>query len=170
MAFSFTQRLREGYRQLLCSLPPEERGRVVCLRAAMAGARTKQERADRFFELVVAYRSGSRQIWGPVLLDTLAPDLLLRRRRLRLEEPVACDDDIEQQLLLEVLVAAAQMQLPASCLYLRNRVVARANQAVARGLRRERRRQARQESLEFLLDRDEAMSEWERWKSMLPPT
>jgi hypothetical protein len=99
---------------------------------------------------VLAYRSESRQVWGPVLLDLMAPAILASLRRLREEPPVMDTEDLRQHLILEVLSAAAEMPLPATPSYMRRRLMARANQAVRRGLEREGRRQRSQRSFELL--------------------
>src|SRR4029077_5941982 len=98
--------------------------------------------------IVLAYKAGPRKVWGPVLLDVMAPSLLARLRRLRAEPPVVDGEDIRQQLVLELLHAAARMPLPEEPGYLRSRLMARANQGVRRRLQREHRRQARQDSLD----------------------
>ena len=99
---------------------------------------------------VLAYRSESRQLWGPVLLDLMAPAILASLRRLREEPPVMDMEDIRQHLILEVLSAAAEMPLPATPSYMRRRLMARANQAARRWLEREGRRQRSQRSFELL--------------------
>jgi hypothetical protein len=99
---------------------------------------------------VLAYRSESRQLWGPVLLDLMAPAILASLRRLREEPPVMDTEDLRQHLILEVLSAAAEMPLPATPSYMRRRLMARANQAVRRWLEREGRRQRSQRSFELL--------------------
>ena len=99
--------------------------------------------------IVLAYREGPREVWGPILLEVLAPALLARLRRLRTEPPVVDDEDIRQQLVMEVLLAAARMPLPKEASYLRSRLMARANVAVRRWLQREYRQQTRQDSFEM---------------------
>jgi hypothetical protein len=59
-------------------------------------------------------------------------------------------EDLRQQLIFEVLRAAADMPLPANPSYLRRRLMARANQGVRRWLEREGRRQRGQRSFEML--------------------
>ena len=60
------------------------------------------------------------------------------------------EEDIRQQLVLELLHAAATMPLPAEPGYLKSRLMARANQGVRRWLAREGRRQLRQQSFEAM--------------------
>jgi hypothetical protein len=137
----------------------------------MRGSLTKhcpgEERWPKLEALVTAYRSGPRALWAPVLLDTLAWGLVASRRRLRRELPFMAEEDIGQHLIVALLAAAAGMPLHGRCAYLDRRLLARANQDVRRLLEREHRRIARQTSLDFIQDRDEAMAEWERWKSMI---
>jgi hypothetical protein len=99
---------------------------------------------------VLAYRSELRQVWGPVLLDLMAPAILASLKRLRAQPPVMDVEDLRQSLVLEVLSAAAEMPLPATPSHMRRRLMARANQGVRRWLERESRRQRRQRSFEML--------------------
>jgi hypothetical protein len=142
---SLTADLREAYRRSSGGLPEKSRLSRVRARATYTDG---GERSRRLMVVVLAYRSGPRQRWAPILLDLLAPALLASLRRLRPEPPVLTEEDIRQQLVVEVLQAAATMPLPAKLSYLRRRLVARANQGVRRWLERERRRQGRQEPLE----------------------
>ena len=57
-------------------------------------------------------------------------------------------EDVRQQLILELLQAAATMPLPENPCYLRRALMARANQGVRRRLVVERRRQLTQARLE----------------------
>ncbi len=95
---------------------------------------------------------GPRQLWAPVLLDLLAPAMLHRLRRLRDEPPVMVEEDIRQQLVLELLHAAAMMPLPNNPAHLKAALLHRANQGVRRKLARERRRQRRQGSYEAMAE------------------
>lgn len=168
MASSFSRQLREGYLQLVGSLPPDQRTIVSCMRASLAKRCSGEERAARLEALVTAYRSGPQALWAPVLLDSLAWGLVARMRRLRQEPPFIAEEDIGQHLVLALLTAAADMPLPRNCAYLDRRLLARANQVVRRSLQREHRRLRQQTSLELIQDRDEAMAEWPKWKSMMP--
>jgi hypothetical protein len=134
---------REGYQQVAGTLDEEAQALL-----ASARGRRSPDRSRSLMAIVLAYRQGPREVWGPVLLEVLAPSLLARLRRLRTEPPVVDDEDIRQQLVMEVLRAAARMPLPKEPSYLRSRLMARANVAVRRWLQREYRRQARQDSFE----------------------
>ena len=123
---------------------------MVVERARDSSNRRRSERSLGLLAVVLAYRAGPRRVWGPVLLDLLAPAMLARLQRLRAEPPVMDEEDLRQQLVLEVLRAAAGMPLPENPIYLRSRLMARANQGVWRWLAREGRRQSRQHSFEAL--------------------
>lgn len=99
---------------------------------------------------VLAYRTEPRKVWGPVILELLAPALIACLQRLRAHPPVMDSDDLRQQLIVEVLRAAATMPMPANPSYLRRRLMARASLAVRRWLEREGRRQRSQRSFETL--------------------
>ncbi|HEX3629053.1 MAG TPA: hypothetical protein VHW91_01165 [Candidatus Dormibacteraeota bacterium] len=143
MFTSLTVGVRQGYEQVAGSLDVQAQTLV-----AAARKRRSVERGRALMAIVLAYREGPRELWGPILLDLLAPALLARLRRLRSEPPVMDDEDIRQQLVMELLRAAAGMPLPDQPSYLRSRLMARTNQAVRRWLQRERRRQSRQHSFE----------------------
>ena len=145
MSDSLSVELEEPRRQVARDYPEVEvalatRARV--LSAAWGG------RPVPVMVAVLAYRTEPRQLWAPVILDLMAPAILASLQRLREEGPVAVDEDLSQQLILEVLSAAASMPLPANPTYMRRRLIARANQGVRRWLEREGRRQNRQDSYE----------------------
>jgi hypothetical protein len=99
---------------------------------------------------VLAYRAEARELWGPVILELLAPALIACLQCLQAQPPVMDSDDLRQQLVLEVLRAAATMPMPANPSYLRRRLMARASLSVRRWLEREGRRQRSQRSYETL--------------------
>lgn len=135
--------VREGYQQVAEVLNEEDRALV-----ASARGRRSRDGGRSLMAIVLAYRQGPRKLWGPVLLELMAPSLLARLKRLRTEPPVMDAEDVRQQLVMELLLAAARMPLPEEPGYLRSRLMARANQGVRRRLEREGRRQARQDSFE----------------------
>jgi hypothetical protein len=143
MFSSLTVDVREGYQQVAGALNEEAHALLASARDRRPGGGGRSLMA-----IVLAYREGPREVWGPILLDLLAPALLARLRRLRTEPPVMDDEDVRQQLVMELLFAAARMPLPEEPGYLRSRLMARANQGVRRWLQREGRRQARQDSFE----------------------
>jgi len=138
--------LREAHRDV-------ERGRVQTDRAGLDRVRvlTKQGTAGRgaaLLSVVEAYRAGPKKLWGPVLLDLLAPAILANLRRLKPRPPVMDPEDVRQQLVFEVLLGAATMPLPRNPSYLRSRLMSRANQGARRWLAREGRRQAAQQAFD----------------------
>ena len=148
MSSSLSVDLREAFRQAALELPDAQL--LVVERARDSSNRRRSERSLGLLAVVLAYRAGPRRVWGPVLLDLLAPAMLARLQRLRAEPPVMDEEDLRQQLVLEVLRAAAGMPLPENPIYLRSRLMARANQGMWRWLAREGRRQSRQQSFEAL--------------------
>jgi len=134
--------LRDAYRDAARQLT--EADRVALAHARVLSSAGPPGRAAALFAVVAAYRTGPKRVWAPVLLDLVAPAILARLRRLKPELPVADLEDLRQQFLMEVLLAAARMPLPANPLHLRSRLMARANQGVRRWLAQERRRQSSQ--------------------------
>ena len=98
-------------------------------------------------ELLAAYRAGPRQLWSPVILDLLAPALVQELTGLRVVPPLLDEDEIRQQLVLEVLEAAASMPIRGG-LDMKFRLLGRARKYVVRWLAREGRRQHEQCSYE----------------------
>src|SRR5260370_41826532 len=78
---------------------------------------------------VLAYRTEAREVWGPVILDLLAPGIIACLRRLRAQPPVMDSDDLRQQLILELLRAAATMPMPANPSPLRRQLIPRASRS-----------------------------------------
>ncbi len=151
MATSLSENLREGYRKVAPALPEEAAS--LLLRARVSIDASSVERSRRLAGVVCAYRSGPRQLWGPVLLDLMAPAIVERLQRLHAQPPIMDEEELRQQFLVEVLHAAAHIPLPRHPSWVRGQILSRANQAVRRWLAREGRRQGRQESFE-------AMEEW----------
>jgi hypothetical protein len=104
----------------------------------------------RLARVIAAYRYGPRAVWAPVLLDLLAPAMISRLKRLRAEPPAVDEEDLRQQLVVEVLLAAATIPLPANPAWQKKQILSRANQAVRRWLQQEHRQQLRQRSLEAI--------------------
>jgi len=105
-------------------------------------------------DLVAAYRAGSRQLWGPVILDLLAPALVQLLRELRPVPPLIDEDEIRQQLVLEVLRAAAKIPIRDS-FDMKFRLISRACKPIVRWLTREGHRQRNQASYEALREREQ---------------
>jgi len=100
-------------------------------------------------EVLTAYRAGPRQLWGPVILDLMAPALVQLLRTLRVELPLIDENDIRQQLVLEVLRGAATIPIRDG-FDMKVRLLARAYKYVVRWLAREGLRQRGQCSYEAL--------------------
>lgn len=146
MSNSLADDLREGYRQVADALPKEARALVSSARDLKNATLT--ERNPSLAAIVAAYRRGPRWLWGPVLLDLLAPAILERLQRLRAQPPAMDEEEIRQQFVVEVLRAAAYIPLPKNPVWVKGQILSRANQAVRRWLAREGRRQHRQDSYE----------------------
>ena len=93
-------------------------------------------------EVVESYRLGPKQGWAPVLLEALAPAMTCELLRLRPLAAGVSSEDVSQQLVLEVLAAAALIPLPPGCAYVDRRILMRAHNRVSRWLRREARLEA----------------------------
>ena len=150
MAGSLISDLSAGYRQVQEVLSDRERAELA--RARDPSMQGRSQRGRSLVALVQLYRVGPRQLWAPVLLDLLAPAMLRRLQRLRDEPPVMVEEDIRQQLVLELLHAAATMPLPNNPAHVKAALLHRANQGVRRKLARERRRQRRQGSYEAMAE------------------
>ena len=95
-----------------------------------------------------AYRYGPAALWGPTLLGMLGPALVRMASRLPAQLPAVDEEDIDQQVIVEVLRAAALMPLPDDCRFVQRRLIAYAAKRLSRWLAREGRRQASQASFE----------------------
>jgi hypothetical protein len=139
MATSLASQTRDGFEQAEGSLGKNQ-GLVTRARAT---ANERSGERDRLLgEIVWAYRSGDRPVWGAVLLDLLTPALLKKLQRYSPEEPVVDLEDIRQQLVVELLQAAATMPFSPAADFVERRLVLRAGQGVRRWLSRERRYRA----------------------------
>jgi hypothetical protein len=147
MSDSLSVELRKARSQLARDFPEIE---VALASRARVISNGTADRRPLVMAAVLAYRSESRMLWGPVLLDLMTPAILASLSRLRPQPPVMDEEDLRQHLILQVLSAAAEMPLPADPTYMRRRLMARANQGVRRWLERESRRQRRQRSFELL--------------------
>ncbi len=148
MSSSLVADLRDSYQEVACAL--SEESSALLARARNSSNAGRRERGRSLRAIVDAYRARPGELWGSVLLDLLAPALLARLQRLRTELPVIDEEDIRQQLVFELLRAAARMPLPSEDRYLKTALIARANQGVCRWLAREARRQMNQLSVEAM--------------------
>lgn len=144
MSNSLSEDLREGRR---VARP------AGALRERDLGGAAPADPDQRLARVIAAYRCGPRAVWAPVLLDLLAPAMISRLKRLRAEPPAVDEEDLRQQLVVEVLLAAATIPLPANPAWQKKQILSRANQAVRRWLQQEHRQQLRQRPLEAIEER-----------------
>lgn len=138
---SLATRVRLGYLQALADRPLEVlRGLEKEATADEAVRQTRSRQVslrtrDRIIEAVVrAYRVGQRQLWGPVLLEILGPQLTEAVQQFGILAPLVESDDLGQQLVLEVLSAAATVPIPEGARWVEQRLLRRAGFNLARWL------------------------------------
>jgi len=95
--------------------------------------------------VVRSYQNGPRNIWGPVLLEMLAPALVRRMCSFSAVPPRIQAGDIEQQMVLEILVSAERGWIVPGQQWVDQRLVKGAGKRVSRWLHR-----ALNESLESI--------------------
>ena len=118
------------------------------------------DRQDRVLAATLrAFRAGPASVWGPVMLEMLAPALVRLASRTLPVSPGIDEEDIQQQVIYEALRAAATMPLPPDCRFVQARLVKLVNKRLRRWLAREQFRQERILSLEGLHEED---PEWAR--------
>ena len=135
---TFAEQLRAGYLSVAGCFSLEER--AVISRARDIRNASPVERNRLLAQIVCTYRSGQRERWGPVILDLLAPTLVVILQGLRPEPPVMDEEEIRQQLVDETLRAAARVPLLESGLETRFRLTSRIYTRMLRWLSREGRR------------------------------
>jgi len=148
---SFADQLREGYRQVAGSLSEDER--VLVKRARDPRSAGAAERNRLLAEVVCAYRAGPKTVWGPAVLDLLAPTLVLILQGLRPIPHAIDESEIRQQLIAEALQAAADVRLLEGGGQTRFRITSRAYTRMLRWLAREGRRRRMQLPLDGRLER-----------------
>ena len=157
MSRSLSLDLRDGYRDLARQMGEAWRLGLAPSRVLFNGGRRRRGALLR--SVVLAYRAGPKSTWGPVLLELLAPAILDRLQHLQAKPPVIDPEDVRQQLIVELVLAAASMPLPENSCYLRRALMARANQGVRRKVAREGRIQFKQDPLDdFPTDAERAPS------------
>jgi hypothetical protein len=82
----------------------------------------------------------------------LGPALVRAAARFHAQPPAVDEEDIDQEVVMEALRAAAVMPLPDGCRFVQRRLMWFAMKRVTRWLERESRRQLRQESVAGLKD------------------
>lgn len=147
MSESLASTIHEGF--LAVAGRPESQVDPVELRArARDRSLSPAERDDVFAVAVYNYRAGPREVWGPVVLELLAPAIT---RRVSLLVPpeggIKDSEDLSHQYLLEVLRAVAKLPMRRSSNYLRLRVLRRADKGIGRWLEKEAFYQGRRNEL-----------------------
>jgi hypothetical protein len=156
---TFAERLRGSFEQMRSEVGSTLPGDLAPTEAAIAtltwdeiahGHRhtfNSVEIDGRYAAVVRSFQRGSRQIWGPLLLEMLAPALAQRADAYFSMSSAVSHDDIEQQLVLEVLRDAARIDLSADRQFVDQRLVREPCLRVRRWLQQMHRRS--EESLEL---------------------
>jgi len=150
---SLAARLRMGAQQVLDPRLTTRRRRASRRRRweahrALRASRDRERRDRLIAQALVGYRRGPKDFWGPLLLELLAPKLTIHVSRLSVVEPYIDSQDVAQQLLVELLAAAASMPLPTNSRRWERALRLRAKTRLTRWLAREDRRQRSTVSLE----------------------
>jgi hypothetical protein len=148
MESTFATDLRQGFEQVAGVLSAEALALVA--RARDSSIAEPAERNRLLAEIVAAYRIGPPKLWGPVILDLLAPGLVEIVQLCRAEPPAMDEPEIRQQLVMETLRAVSTIPIHNGGRNTKARLLARAYKYVVRWLEREGRRQSRQCSYEAL--------------------
>ena len=143
---TFAEQLREGYLRIADCLSEDELELISRARDPINTGGV--ERSQLLAQIVCAYRTASKRKWGPVILNLLAPTLILMLQGLRPEPPAIDEEEIRQQLVAETLRAAATVPLLDGGLQTRFRLTSRTYTRMLRWLAREGRRRRRQVSFE----------------------
>jgi hypothetical protein len=152
MPTSLAERIRESYRRAMF-VAGGRRDELQRLRSRLRDPALSYIERDHLLAAAIRrYRSEDVRLWGPVLLELLAPAIMARLDRFSAVPPVVDEDDIAQQFLVEVLVAAATMPLPPEARFVERRLMRRAAYLTARWLRREGARQSQLTPLEDASD------------------
>jgi hypothetical protein len=143
---SLAARIRSGYLEALAARPLEVLLGLDSEATAEDAVRQARSRRvplrtrDHILEAIVrAYRIGQRQLWGPVLLEILGPQLAEAVQQFHILAPLVDSDDLGQQLVLEVLSAAASVPIPEGARWVEQRLLRRAGFNVARWLHKQTR-------------------------------
>jgi len=147
----FANELKEGFLRVAGSLSSEELDLVARARDPINTGGVERNRL--LARIVCHYRTGSKPIWGPVLLDLLAPTLTLMLKGLRPVPPAIDEIEIRQQLIAEALRCAATMPLLESGIQTRFRITSRTYTNMLRWLAREGRWRRSQVSFDRLGER-----------------
>jgi hypothetical protein len=147
---SFADELRQGFLQIAGCLSDQESAIVARARDPINTGAVERNRL--LAKVVSAYRTGPKPVWGAVLLDLLAPTLVVILQGLRPVPPTIDEAELRQQLIAEALHAAATVPLLESGRQTRFRLTSRAYTRMLRWLAREGRRRRHQVSFECRKD------------------
>jgi len=150
---SLSQSIRSGFLEAVSELAAGEvsgtcdsglRGPSLIREQAKLRSRDAcpEERGRLWKALLGSYRAGPSRLWGPIVLEALAPALLRALAKYKPVLPFIAEEDVSQQMVLEVLQAAADMPLPGDATLIPRAIVRRAEFRLLRGLRREIRNRA----------------------------
>jgi len=132
LAQRLSERIREAF-VVAAQRPLSRRNRR---RRAMAGHRKAQGRDAYLEDLIRRYRADPAT-WSPVLLEAIGPAAVARIAHFVSPSPVIDAEDVAQELILQLLLAAATMPLPHGARWVERRLVLRAGTGVSRWLQRE---------------------------------
>ena len=106
----------------------------------LGGWQLATPQADRrLAELVRLYQQGERPTWAPVLLEAMAPALIPWLAMVNGEPPYVDREDVAQQLVVEVLEEALNLDLGADATHVAQRLLRGAAARVAEQLKEEAR-------------------------------
>ena len=165
MATTLATELRRNFDEASDRLPKEALELVA--RARDTGLTGLAERDQLLTEILVAYRCGPRAQWAPAILDLLAPALVRMVRRIGQksaeiaalwdpdEPPTIDENELRQQMLMEVLRAAASIPLRPGGRGMKTRLLKRVNTYLIRWVKHEFRYQISHSSLEAIEEQGE---------------
>ena len=136
MTASLSEDIASGFK-VVVDCDPDDSGPAFVRMRARDRTRSIEERDVTLREAVQAYRRGPRTVWGPVILEVLAPAIMVRLVIYEELPPVINLEDLRQQLVVEVLDAAAHVPLPDNARYIKQRIMRQAAKRMTRWLRRE---------------------------------
>src|SRR5579872_499695 len=121
---SFADELKHGFIEVAGRLSDEEHALIARARDPINAEPAERDRL--LAQVVCAYRVGPKSLWGPVVLDLLAPALIVILLSLGPVPPIIDEPEIRQQLVSEALLAAATVPLRTGGSYTRVRLISRA--------------------------------------------
>jgi hypothetical protein len=123
-------------------------------RVRCSGDLTTRQRDDLLLQLVLAYRSGVRDTWAPLILKFLETPLRIRVARYRPLDPAISLEDVYQELASQVLRDALTIPLDGPA-FLERRLLLRSADRVSRWLQREHLKSQQTQSLEVWAEANE---------------